>query len=146
MSFKPKFKTVDTVDKVADCINMPHEDYPARVPLTQLMVETLIGNGCSKIDTFTMRQVHSAVFHGLASRGGYRTMPVTVSGNPTSDPLLIAEQMEELGSVSVSDDLSEWYRKFQTIHPFEDGNGRVGGIVVAVLSYLRDGVYMAPCQ
>lgn len=40
------------------------------------------------------------------------------------------------------------YRTFQTIHPFADGNGRVGGILLAVKSYLdSDGKLMlAPCQ
>ena len=146
MSFKPKFTTVQTAAEVADRINLPHEDYPARVPKTLELVETLIDNKAVKVDLFLIRQIHSSVMEDLQSRGSYRTMPVTVSGNPTGNPLHIAEMMDAIGNVCVTDDLVQWYTTFQTIHPFEDGNGRTGGIVVAVLSYLRDGVFMAPCQ
>ena len=44
--------------------------------------------------------------------------------------------------------LLDWYSDFETIHPFQDGNGRVGGVVVAVYSNLwsTEGKYLAPCQ
>lgn len=32
------------------------------------------------------------------------------------------------------DRIREWYIDFQTIHPFIDGNGRVGGCVVALMT------------
>jgi hypothetical protein len=38
--------------------------------------------------------------------------------------------------------LTDWYRVFQTIHFFNDLNGRIGGIAINVLSYLLTGKYM----
>ena len=40
--------------------------------------------------------------------------------------------------------LLNWYKLFETIHPLEDLNGRTGGIVVAVLSYLKYGYFLTP--
>jgi len=38
--------------------------------------------------------------------------------------------------------LLNWYKIFETIHPLEDLNGRLGGIVVAVLSYFTYGKFL----
>lgn len=32
------------------------------------------------------------------------------------------------------DRIREWYIDFETIHPYRDGNGRVGGCVVALMT------------
>jgi fido (protein-threonine AMPylation protein) len=40
-----------------------------------------------------------------------------------------------------------WYAKFQRIHPFRDGNGRIGGIVLAWLTFNpSDRTMLAPLQ
>ena len=38
--------------------------------------------------------------------------------------------------------ITEWYKVFETIHFFEDLNGRIGGIVINILSYLLTGKYL----
>jgi hypothetical protein len=38
--------------------------------------------------------------------------------------------------------LTDWYKIFQTIHMFEDFNGRLGGIVINILSYIVNGHYL----
>jgi fido (protein-threonine AMPylation protein) len=42
------------------------------------------------------------------------------------------------------DNYLAWYQQFETIHPFIDGNGRVGGVVIAVLSFNVNGVFTVP--
>ncbi len=38
--------------------------------------------------------------------------------------------------------LTEWYKYYQTVHFLEDFNGRTGGIVINILSYLITGKYL----
>ena len=44
--------------------------------------------------------------------------------------------------------LKDWYHDFETIHPFQDGNGRVGGVTVAVLArkFRPEKGWLAPGQ
>lgn len=42
--------------------------------------------------------------------------------------------------------LTEWYKIFETIHFFEDLNGRLGGIVINILSFLTTGKYLKTNQ
>lgn len=42
--------------------------------------------------------------------------------------------------------LTKWYKIFQTIHFFEDLNGRLGGIVINILSYILTGKYLISKQ
>lgn len=44
--------------------------------------------------------------------------------------------------LSIKDKLTEWYKVFETVHYFSDLNGRVGGIVINILSYLLTGKYL----
>ena len=70
-------------------------------------------------------------------------------------PFLIQTEIEERGleiikfdELNDDNDIVEWYRNFQIVHPFVDGNGRVGGVIAAVASnYLSKGKYLlAPLQ
>lgn len=38
--------------------------------------------------------------------------------------------------------LTEWYKTFEVIHFYEDLNGRVGGIIINILSYILTGHYL----
>ena len=46
------------------------------------------------------------------------------------------------------EDLQDWYWDMETIHPFLDGNGRVGGVIVAGFAHARhpEKGWLAPNQ
>lgn len=38
--------------------------------------------------------------------------------------------------------ITEWYKTFQTVHFFEDLNGRLGGIIINIISYIITHKYL----
>ena len=92
---------------------------------------------------------------------GFRTEPGTVIGNahtgeivyvPPQDPNEVAAKMTELERFANDNELSSLdplvkmaviHHQFESIHPFTDGNGRVGRIV-NVLYLVRSGLLESP--
>jgi Fic family protein len=59
-------------------------------------------------------------------------------------PVEIGNNSRKAFFVNNEEELVWWYMLFETIHPFQDGNGRVGGIVVAIMSYSLYRKYLIP--
>ena len=147
--FKPVFYITDDIDECADAINKPHEDYPKRVPVTKELIQKLVDLEVPNIDQTILWNIHSLLFRENPRRirvGAFRMKNVTVAGEPTPDHTKIYDMMACILPVNKDSNLEEWYRSFQLIHPFEDGNGRVGGIVIAILSFLKNKKYLTPEQ
>jgi len=163
--WRPKFVDVEDVRTLADMINKPHEDYPKRVDATEFCIRSIIGFDEHEMDEGFLFLCHSTIMTGLESRGRYRTKEVHIVGSSQMvnvatgeiltkreivytppNYLLIPYLMSRIMPVRSTDDLIQWYRLFQSIHPFEDGNGRVGGVILGVLNFLKTGKYLAPLQ
>lgn len=77
--------------------------------------------------------------------GDYKTQPNMVGGHETVKPIEVASRIKELLSIYESKDKIDMYDiirfhyEFESIHPFQDGNGRVGRLI-AFKECLRFGI------
>ncbi|MEG9531516.1 Fic family protein [Mannheimia indoligenes] len=89
----------------------------------------------------TIKDIHSLVLMNNAeSRGVYRKIPVRILGaeNEPTAPYLIAEEMQsliekyqqKLTTLHPIEAISWLHLAFESIHPFIDGNGRTGRLLI----------------
>ena len=119
---------VDDVVEAANhfrCIDMVIDN--ASRPITETFIKDL--HRTLKNGTTDSRQEWFAV-------GEYKKRPNTVGGQFTTRPEEVAEKMRLLLAAYTAkkekslDDLLDFHYKFERIHPFQDGNGRVGRLLL----------------
>lgn len=99
----------------------------AKGPLTEAMIKQL--HGLLKSGTTDASKPWFAV-------GDYKRLPNEVGGIETVEPQMVGKAIRELlkeykGRKNVSfEDILDFHQRFETIHPFQDGNGRVGRLLM----------------
>ncbi len=97
-----------------------------------------------------IKDIHSLVLMGdRENRGVYRSVPVTIagSGHTPPQPYLVPKQMEQLiidyselcSRVNIIEAAAEFHLRLESIHPFIDGNGRTGRLILN-LELMKNGL------
>lgn len=93
-----------------------------------------------KLSEFQIKEIHTLVLANKPEdRGRYRNVPVRILGakHTPVEPHLIKEKIEKLvekynqnQNENIIKKLAKFHIEFEAIHPFIDGNGRTGRLIV----------------
>lgn len=139
MTFAPRYAYADSILDAAIRINALHE--PNAVDETANAIQKITElTDANVIIEMLIRLTHQHICLWLPNPGVYRSVNVEINGSEL--PFwLVAPRMSRMHPFIISPtlndgmlDLQEWYESFREIHPFIDGNDRVGGAIIAGVS------------
>jgi Fic family protein len=106
-------------------------------------IDFVIEKAKSNLTESFIKQLHLLLKSGTSDSrkdwfkvGEYKKLPNEVGGNATCSPREVPARMKELFDYYHSKDkktmeaIAEFHQKFESIHPFQDGNGRVGRLII----------------
>ncbi|AVM69536.1 cell filamentation protein Fic [Lachnospiraceae bacterium oral taxon 500] len=106
-------------------------------------IDRIIENATSVLTEKFIKELHRILKTGTSDSrkdwfavGDYKKMPNEVGGMGTALPEEVAEQMKALMAEYHAkeekglEDILDFHVKFERIHPFQDGNGRVGRLIL----------------
>lgn len=106
-------------------------------------IDLIIERAEDKLSEHFIKEIHRILKTGTSDSrkswfnvGEYKKLPNEVGGNATCPPEEVHDRMKTLLSAYNAkfpkslEDIIDLHQKLETIHPFQDGNGRVGRLVM----------------
>ncbi|MFD2601491.1 Fic family protein [Flavobacterium suzhouense] len=106
-------------------------------------IDIIIENATKKLTQSFIKELHLMLKSGTSDSrkdwfniGDYKKLPNEVGGNQTCPPEMVPDKMKELLDEynriekKTFEDIVSFHYQFEIIHPFQDGNGRVGRLIM----------------
>lgn len=118
-------------------------------------VDMILDSATHALSESLIKRLHATLKNGTSDArlgwfagGDYKKIPNEVGGRSTTAPEQVATEMKKLlaeyntdktGKPKTLDDLLDFHVRLESIHPFQDGNGRVGRLLL-FKECLRNGI------